>query len=47
MAQLALTLALIFVVYFLGYYMGRKAVVDEVRRMTKELEDKNNDATKM
>lgn len=50
MTQIVLTLALIFIVYFIGYYMGRKAVVDEVRRMTKELkelEERNNDATKM
>jgi hypothetical protein len=47
MTQIVLTLSLIFVVYFIGYAIGRKDVVDNIRQMTKELEDKNNDATKM
>jgi len=41
MTQLVLTLALIFIVYFIGYAMGRKDVVDDIRQITKELKDKN------
>ena len=41
MAQIVLTLALIFIVYFIGYAMGRKDVVDDIRQMTKELKDKD------
>ena len=41
MTQIILTLALIFIVYFIGYVMGRKDVVDDIRQMTKELKDKD------
>ncbi len=41
MTQLVLTLALIFIVYFIGYAMGRKDVVADIRQMTKELKDKD------
>lgn len=40
MAQLAFVLALGIVVYLIGYYVGRKEVVDDIRRMTKELKEK-------
>lgn len=39
MVQLALTVALLFVVYFIGYAIGRKEVLDEIKRMTKELKE--------
>lgn len=41
MTQLVLTIALIFIVYFIGYAMGRKDVIDDIRQMTKELKDKD------
>ena len=41
MTQIVLTLALIFIVYFIGYAIGRKDVVDDIRQMTKELKDKD------
>ena len=37
MTHLVLTLALIFIVFFSGYYIGRHRVVKEIREMTKEL----------
>lgn len=36
MAQLILTIALLFVVYYIGYAIGRKEIVDEVKRMIDE-----------
>lgn len=42
MTQLALTIALIFIVYFIGYIMGRNDVVKDIRRMTKELKEQEN-----
>ena len=52
MTQIALTVALIFTVYFIGYAMGRKSIMDTIREMTKELvarelEEKEHDAIKM
>ena len=41
MTQLVFTVALIFIVYFIGYAMGRKDVVDDIRQMTKELKDRD------
>ena len=41
MTQLSFTVALLFIVYFIGYVMGRKDVVDDIRQMTKELKDKD------
>lgn len=41
MTQIVLTLALIFIVYFIGYIVGRNDVVKDIRRITKELEDNN------
>lgn len=41
MTQLVFTVALIFIVYFIGYAMGRKDVVDDIRQITKELSDKD------
>ena len=43
MTHLILTLGLIFVVYFIGYAMGRKDVVDDIREMTKELKERENE----
>lgn len=43
MTQLVFTVALIFIVYFIGYAMGRKDVVDDIRQMTKELKDKDEE----
>ena len=40
MTQLVLTIALIFIVYFIGYIVGRNEVVKDIRRMTKELKAK-------
>lgn len=48
MAQLILTLALIFVVYFIGYFTGCHHVVSDIKRMTRELEQEaNNELSKM
>ena len=41
--QIVFTLALIFIVYFIGYAMGRKDVVDDIRQITKELEKEAKD----
>ena len=43
--RLVITILLIAIVYFIGYAMGRKDIVDDIKQMTKELEDKNNDKT--
>ncbi len=40
MSQLVLTVILIFVVYFIGYAMGRKDIVDDIKEMTRELQEK-------
>ena len=40
MTQLVLTIALIFIVYFIGYIVGRNEVVKDIRRMTRELKAK-------
>ena len=37
MTHLALTLALIYVVFLFGYFWGRHQVVKEIREMTEEL----------
>ena len=39
MIKMAISLGLIFVVYFIGYAVGRKDVVDDIREMTKELKE--------
>lgn len=41
MTQIVFTLALIFIVYFIGYAMGRKSILDTVRQMSKEMLDKD------
>lgn len=38
MTQLLLTVSLIFTVYFLGYFIGRKQILDEIREVTKDLD---------
>ena len=38
MTQLALVIGLLFIVYFIGYIIGRHDIVKEVRELTKELE---------
>ena len=43
MVRLIFTVALLFIVYFIGYAMGRKDVVDDIRQMTKELKDKDEE----
>ena len=40
MTHLVLTIALIFIVYFIGYAVGRKDVVDNIKQMTKELKER-------
>ena len=40
MARLAFTLALMFFVFFSGYFMGRKQIIDEIKQLTKELKEK-------
>lgn len=48
MTQLILTLALIFVVYFIGYFTGCHHVVSDIKRMTRELEQEaNNELSNM
>lgn len=44
MTQLALTLVILFVVFLSGYYMGMKRVVRDIRALSKELEERVNDA---
>lgn len=44
MTHLAITLALLFVVFLSGYYLGMKRVVKDIRSLTKELEERANDA---
>lgn len=41
MIHLVFTVALLFIVYFIGYAMGRKDVVDDIRQITKELKDRD------
>lgn len=41
MGQLILTVAVLFVVYFIGYIIGRKEVIDDIKEMTKELKEKD------
>lgn len=36
MTQLMITLGLIFLVYFIGYFVGRATVISEIRDMTEE-----------
>lgn len=43
MTHLVLTLALIFVVYMIGYAMGRRDIVRDIKEMTKELKEMNNE----
>ena len=47
MTQLLLTVSLIYTVYFLGYFIGRKQILDEIKALSTELKEKANDATKM
>ena len=39
MVRLIVTVALLFVVYIIGYIVGRKEVVDDIKQMTEELRD--------
>lgn len=41
MTEVILAVSLFFIVYFIGYAMGRKDVIDDIRQMTKELKDKD------
>ena len=43
MTQLVLTLVLIFIVYLIGYAVGRKEIVDDIKQMTNELNDATED----
>lgn len=47
MTHLAITLALLFVVFLSGYYLGIKRIVKDIRSLTKELEERNYDANEM
>lgn len=40
MSHLIMTVILIFVVYFIGYAMGRKDIVDDIKEITRELKEK-------
>ena len=40
MTQLVLTLVLIFIVYLIGYAVGRKEIVDDIKQITSELKEK-------
>lgn len=44
MTQLVLTLVLIFIVYLIGYAVGRKEIVDDIKQITNELNDATEDA---
>jgi len=37
MEQLIITLALLFLIYFVGYFVGRASVISEIKDMTEEL----------
>lgn len=39
MAQIALSLGIILVVYMIGYAMGRKDIINDIRSLTKEIND--------
>lgn len=43
MTQLVFVAALLFVVYFIGYAMGRKDIVNDIREMTKELKERKHE----
>lgn len=43
MTELAMVLASIFVSFLCGYFIGCNKVVNDIRRMTKELNKGNND----
>ncbi len=47
MIQIAFTLAILFGVYLFGYFIGRKQILDEIKALSQELEEKNHDAIKM
>ena len=47
MTHLAFTLVLLFGVFLSGYYAGMKRVVKDIRSLTKELEERANDANEM
>ena len=34
-------------VYFFGYFVGRKQILDEIKALSQELEEKEHDAIKM
>lgn len=38
MAQLALSLSIILVCYLIGYAMGRKDIVNDIKEVTKEIQ---------
>ncbi len=44
---LALTITILFGVYLFGYYVGRKQILDEIKALSQELEEKEHDAIKM
>ena len=47
MTQIAFTLAILFGVYLFGYFVGRKQILDEIKALSQELEEKEHDAIKM
>ena len=47
MTQIAFTLAILFGVYLFGYFVGRKQILDEIKALSQELEEKKHDAIKM
>ena len=47
MTRIAFTLAILFGVYFFGYFVGRKQLLDDIKALSQELEEKEHDAIKM
>jgi hypothetical protein len=47
MTQIALTITILFGVYFFDYFVGRKQILDEIKALSQELEEKEHDAIKM
>jgi len=47
MTQIAFTITILFGVYFFGYFIGRKQILDEIKSLSQELEENTNDANKM
>jgi hypothetical protein len=40
MTLFLLTFSVMFIAYWIGYLMGRKQIIDEIKQLTKELKEK-------